>query len=369
MMVIEAPSQGSGRIFRRAINAACALTLIGTMFFTIGGPPPVMAQGSGGDVDACPGEPSYARFDHELPAVPPALDVVFAFDLTGSMGGVVRQMQEKATRIMDGTVARFGDAQFAVVSFRDYSFSPYGGVSDYPFRADLAITDDHDEVRSAIMRLVATGGGDGPESYSRVLFESVHPDNLMGWREGTRKVVIMFGDNYPHDDDLNEGVRSPEPVSPGGVYRTGVAPPFLDPGRSGDEGHNRDTSDDIDLQAALDDMFSANVTLIAVMNSFSVGGTVDSAQVRYWRTWAERTAAGGLAVGSDDSKDLAAIILDLLEASTRKLGSLEVKASPPRYEDWVSTDPLTYKDIEVPPEGLALGYDVVVTPARGYSRW
>lgn len=345
--------------------SAAALALV------VSAPPfeasPAMAQGAGGAVTACPGEPSSLRFDHELPAVPPALDVVFAFDLTGSMGGVVRQMQEKATRILDGTVARFGDAEFAVVSFRDYPFSPYGGTSDFAFQVDQTVTDDHSSVRSAIGRLVASGGGDGPESYSRVLFEAAHPDNLIGWRDGTRKILIMFGDNYPHDDDLNEGIPSPEPVMPGGVYRTGVAPPYLDPGRSGDEGHNRDTSDDIDLQAALDDMFGANVTLIAVMNSFFFGGggVSESAEVRYWRHWAERTAAGGLAVGSDDTTDLAAVILELLETSTRRLSTLEIKASPPRHASWVSTNPATYRDIEVPPEGLALGYDVVVTPPDG----
>lgn len=332
-------------------------------------PAPAVAQGGTDPIAACPSDPGHARFDHELPAVPPALDVVFAFDLTGSMGGVVRQMQDKATSILDGTVARFGDAQFAVISFRDYPFSPYGGSGDFAFKVDQDVTDDHDAVRRAIGGLVASGGGDGPESYSRVLFEAVHPDNLMGWRDGTRKILIMFGDNYPHDDDLNEGIRPPAPIMPGGVYRTGIAPPYLDPGRSGDEGHNRDTSDDIDLQASLDDMFAANVTLITVMNAFFFdvggGGGAESAQVTYWRQWSERTAAGGLAVGSDDSTDLAAVILDLLETSTRRLSTLEIEASPPRYESWVTTNPATYRDIEVPPEGLALGYDVIVTPPDG----
>ncbi len=365
MVVSEAIRGVVARLFRVGFVAACSAAVLGLAGAPLSSyPGPAMAQGG---VSACPDEPGHARFDHELPAVPPALDVVFAFDLTGSMGGVVRQMQDKATSILDGTVARFGDAEFSVVSFRDYGFSPYGGTGDFAFQVDQVVTDDHSAVRSAISRLVATGGGDGPESYSRVLFEAAHPDNLMGWRGGTRKVMIMFGDNYPHDDDLNEGILPPEPIMAGGVYRTGVAPPYLDPGRSGDDGHNLDTSDDIDLQAALDDMFGANVTLIAVMNSFYFGGgaPIDSAPVTYWRQWAERTAAGGLGVGSDDTADLAVVILELLETSTRRLSTLEIKASPPRYESWVATNPATYRDIEVPPEGLALGYDVIVTPPAG----
>jgi len=353
----------SRSLVRGAVAAGIGGLLVAT--FSAAATPAAGQAGVGSEVGACPGEPARTRFDHELPAVPPSLDVVFAFDLTGSMGGVVRQMQDRATEVLEDTVALFGDARFGVASFRDYPFSPYGGTSDFAWRVDQVVTGDHDAVRTAVAGLVASGGGDGPESYSRVLFEAVHPDNSLGWRGDARKVLIVFGDNYPHDDDLNDGVAYPQPVNPGGVYNSGVAPPWLDPGRSGDEGHNLDTSDDIDFQPTLDAMRDSNITLLAVMNSFARGTGGDSPTVVYWRTWAERTAAGGLAVPHDDTGDLAAVILELLETSARRLGSLRIGVSPGRYESWVRTEPEEYEDIEVPPEGLALGYDVIVTPPLG----
>ena len=57
----------------------------------------------------------------------------------------------------------------------------------------------------AINRLWTGGGADGPESYSRVLFEATAPDNPLGWREDARKALIILGDNFPHDNDINEG--------------------------------------------------------------------------------------------------------------------------------------------------------------------
>lgn len=343
-----------------AFGAACLAAMLGPANAPVSFEAPA-AHGQGGSepVTACPGEPSLVRFDHELPAVPPALDVVFAFDVTGSMRGVVRQMQAKATSVIDGTIARFDDAQFGVVSFADYPFAPYGDPADFAYNVDQAMTDDYDSVRSAIDRLVVKRGGDNYESYSRVFFEAVHPDNTMGWRSGARKILITFGDDFPHDDDLNEGIRSPDPHLPE-VYRTGIEPPYLDPGRSGDEGHNLDTSDDIDFQPALDDMFDANVTLIAIISPLLGTSGLD-----YWRQWAERTAAGGMAIFNREWADLAVIIPEHLATSTRRLSTLEITVSPPRHTAWVTTDPESYRDIEVPLEGLALGFDVVVTPPDG----
>ena len=38
----------------------------------------------------------------------------------------------------------------------------------------------------------ATGGSDGPESYSRALYEA-YSDPAIGWRPGSRRLLVNFG--------------------------------------------------------------------------------------------------------------------------------------------------------------------------------
>jgi len=318
-------------------------------------------------IDLCVGRGVTRRFEHALPPQPPELDVVLAFDTTGSMGGIIAEMKSKGEEVLRDVADRFPDARFGVASFRDYPFSPYGSKGDVAWQVEQEISASWLRARNAIRGLAVGGGGDGPESYSRVLFEAAHPDNSLGWRSSARRVLIVLGDNYPHDDDLNEGVPYPQPVNPGATYRTGVAEPWLDPGRSGDRGNNRDTSDDIDFQSALVDLRDREVTLLVVMNSWGrvAGGTAKSPVERYWDHWAGQTAPGGFAIGVGDPIDVADAVLELVDISTRRIGNLQVRADPVLYADWLESEPPDYRDVSVPTEGLTLGFDVTVSPPAG----
>lgn len=309
-------------------------------------------------IGLCPGDTHTLRFEHDVPAVPPLLDVVFAFDLTGSMASTVSEMKASATDILDGVLAKFPGARFGLASFRDYPISPYGGTGDWAWRVEQTITTDSGAITTAIGGMTVGGGGDGPESYSRVLFEAAHPDNSLGWRDGSRKVLIVFGDNYPHDDDLSAGGVP----APGGTpWVTGLPPTFLDPGRDGDTGISM-AADDIDFQETLIGLKDTDTTLL-----FVVANAADSsaATVRNWDHWAKLTAPGGVAVSPGATDTLEDVILSVIDSSTGRIGSLSIRTEPAALESWVTSVPASYTDVVIPDTGMSFTFDVTIAPPPG----
>ncbi len=293
----------------------------------------------------CPDETLAATVTTFIPTVPSKADILFAFDTTGSMGGVLNHTKNKAQKILDELSALITDVQFGVVDFRDY------GGSDYPYQVDQAITNNQTLIKNAINSLSVGGGGDGPESYTRVLFES-YSDNSLGFRSDARKFVIMFGDNVPHDDNLNEGVPSP-PINPDGVYCGGVC--FLDRGRDGVLG----TADDLDLQPVLDQMKINQTTLLYVHR-------IDDAFLVYWNHWAGLTGAGGQAVALPGATDLVTIIVGLIGEASRKIGLLTLDAAPNTFASWLtSVDSQT--NLTIPIGGLTVSLGLTLSPPASTS--
>jgi hypothetical protein len=117
-------------------------------------------------------------------------------------------------------------------------------------------------------------------------------------------LVVDFGDNVPHDADLNEGIEPP------------LVPPFLspfdtayDPGRNGviDCG-----GDDIDFQ---DDAIAALTT--AGIHLVHVDSSGNSDFEVYWSLWASQTGGEFTTINPDGSipegLDLTELIVQLLQ--------------------------------------------------------
>lgn len=132
-----------------------------------------------------------------LPGIIPKADVLFAFDLTGSMGSVLNTAKAKAAEIMTQLDTLIADAQYGVASFMDYPgyyaypgyANNYGGYGDYPYRLDQPVTADRTAVVASVNSLTLGYGWDGPESYSRMLYES-YADPAIAWRDGSRRIEI-----------------------------------------------------------------------------------------------------------------------------------------------------------------------------------
>src|SRR3954452_22914308 len=118
------------------------------------------------------------------------LDVELAVDTTGSMGPLIARLQRDAVKIVDGIRARSPGARVAVVQFKDADDTP-------EYELVQPLTGDAKAVASAMAQLGPGGGGDNPEAYN-VVFRNSYADKAMGWRDGPRKIVVVFGDAEPH---------------------------------------------------------------------------------------------------------------------------------------------------------------------------
>jgi len=117
-----------------------------------------------------------------------AVDVVFAVDTTGSMGGLIegakRTVWSIATHIRatDPTAA----LRIGLVAYRD--------VGDEYVTRDFALNGDLDAVFAELSSYRAAGGGDAPESVAAALDDVLH---RMQWRGNARKLVFLVGDAPP----------------------------------------------------------------------------------------------------------------------------------------------------------------------------
>lgn len=231
---------------------------------------------------------------------PEATDVMFVFDTSGSMGGELEEAEAEIVSVMEHTNATLPNAEYAVSEVRDYSPSPYDEEEGVlPWKLDQPLTADLAAVKAAIEPLEATGGGDGPESYGRALWES-DTNPSVGWRSGARHVIILVADNVPHDANLDEGVAESLWVEPS-PWNTGEELP----GTWSIPGTQWTASTNLDFQTIMRQLALDGKPLQAVEFYGAETGYLP-----YWEYWA--SLSGGQALNGV-SGELAAKLTTLIE--------------------------------------------------------
>jgi uncharacterized repeat protein (TIGR01451 family) len=301
-----------------------------------------------------------------LPGDPQPADLVLSLDGNEGMSGFLAGAKGVAEDTVEALTTDGLDVRFAVISHRDYpaayqSFGyetaggpvEYSPADDYAYHLEQALSVTKTEVLAAINAIVAgSTPGDPPANYSRVLYESVaellsdpNPvEGVLGYRPGAVKIVALFGNNLPHDNDLNEDI--PDAV---GVNSTGG-----DPGR---DGVMQETSnpanigvgnDDLDWQTVLDQMQGLGASLLATQYTpFDQGR---------WQHWAQRTG-GELTLDYDALQT--AIRNRVLSGGQAGVVTLLASAG---YGSWVSVEPAQYVSVTLPAN---LPFQVEITPPAG----
>ena len=210
---------------------------------------------------------------------PPAkADILFVVDTTGSMSGAISAVQadiaDVMTRIDGGEI---GDVAYGLAEVKDYPQAPFGDPADKPFNVLQAVTADRGAVQTATGKLVASGGGDGPESYEAAVAKADAGAGV-GWREGARRMLVLVADNVPHDTDLNEGIPEDERTQPS---------PF----------NTRPSPEGYDWQATLDAAREHGLPVLMVF--FHGAGDY----LPYWAYWAGRTAGSATDGNISDLED------------------------------------------------------------------
>lgn len=125
------------------------------------------------------------------------IEVVFVLDTTGSMSGLIQASKEKIWSIAS-SMAQAEQApqiRMGLVAYRDRGDAYVTRVAD--------LSSDLDSMFATLMDYRAEGGGDGPESVNKALYDAVH---RISWSQDERtfQVIFLVGDAPPHMDYRDE---------------------------------------------------------------------------------------------------------------------------------------------------------------------
>lgn len=130
---------------------------------------------------------------HVATSQKPVVDVVFVLDTTGSMSGLIQTAKEKIWSIATtmASAQPTPEIRIGLVAYRDRGDEYVTKVVD--------LSDDLDSVYATLMDFQAGGGGDGPESVNKGLYDAVHS---MSWSEASQvyQAIFLVGDAPPHMD-------------------------------------------------------------------------------------------------------------------------------------------------------------------------
>lgn len=122
------------------------------------------------------------------------LDMVIAFDTTGSMSAYLNAVRKHCTDLVPKLLSANPDMRISVVAFGDYcdmkSSTDFGDAYQV-----LPLTNDENKIIDFINNAKRTSGGDGPEFYELVIKKITEETD---WRADATKVVLLIADDVPH---------------------------------------------------------------------------------------------------------------------------------------------------------------------------
>ncbi len=129
------------------------------------------------------------------------LDVVFVFDSTGSMGGIILESKTRIRQLMKVVTYLVPNARVGAVTYRD---KKEYDLDDYEYTVKfIPLQNGNKEGLDKLQRFLreteAYGGGDAPEAVLDGVQAAVEKG---GWNAGAAKVIILFGDAPPRPENL-----------------------------------------------------------------------------------------------------------------------------------------------------------------------
>ena len=122
------------------------------------------------------------------------LDMVIAFDTTGSMASYIDAVKKHVKELIPKLFKQNPDLRIGIVAFGDYCDMPSKDKFGKAYQV-WPLTDDENGLIRFITQAQNTSGGDGDEFYELVIKKIVEEPN---WREGFTKAVLLIADARPH---------------------------------------------------------------------------------------------------------------------------------------------------------------------------
>lgn len=122
------------------------------------------------------------------------LDMVIAFDTTGSMSAYINAVKTHVKELVPKLFSSNPDLRIGIVAFGDYcdmrSKNNFGKAYQV-----LDLTNDENKIIKFINEAQNTSGGDGDEFYELVIKKITEET---AWREDSTKAVLLIADAAPH---------------------------------------------------------------------------------------------------------------------------------------------------------------------------
>jgi hypothetical protein len=301
-------------------------------------------------------------------AVPEKTDIMFIFDTSGSMGGVLTEAKEGIKKVIEETRASLGpNTAYGVADVEDVpgyfggeEFTPeseeyYEDDNEKPWHLWQSVTTEVPKVEEAIEGLsgeeVAHDGGDLPEAYGRALWET-DTNPQVGWREGARHEIVLIADNVPHTPNVNLGI--PEEFWVYSPFETGEEPG----GRFGIPGTQWTPGQSLEFHKTLEDL-AIDGKPLAMVNYFHTGESEYENYIHYWEYWAAQTGGGALQANEGATEEFSSKLDAIIKETTGK----SLPACPTGYEPRTGEEPCVAVPIVVAPTPPVSPTPVIYVPS------
>lgn len=132
--------------------------------------------------------------DTKSPLNDSMLDMVIAFDTTGSMNAYIKAVKLQVKELIPKLFKQNPDLRIGIVAFGDYCDMPSKDRFGKAYQV-CELTDNENRLIEFITKAQSTSGGDSDEFYELVIKKIVEETN---WREGSTKAVLLIADAEPH---------------------------------------------------------------------------------------------------------------------------------------------------------------------------
>lgn len=123
------------------------------------------------------------------------LDMVIAFDTTGSMSAYINAVRTHVKELVPKLFSSNPDLRIGIVAFGDYCDMKSKDNFGKAYQV-LGLTNDENKIIQFINEAQDTSGGDGDEFYELVIKKITEET---AWREGSTKAVLLIADAAPHN--------------------------------------------------------------------------------------------------------------------------------------------------------------------------
>ena len=123
------------------------------------------------------------------------LDMVIAFDTTGSMACYIEDVRKQVAELIPRLFKDNDDLRLGIVAFGDYCDMESKYVFGDAYQC-LQLTNNENDIIKFIRETKDTSGGDGDEFYELVIKKIVEET---AWREGSTRSILLISDAEPHE--------------------------------------------------------------------------------------------------------------------------------------------------------------------------